>query len=103
MRCSSLDDVVSVLNQLKIEFPHPTTISFLQSNKQLIDDCFNGNTVEEIFSKLRNNNSSWASDTLNTLSKKSPTSLKLELECIKRGSKLNIQQVRDMDYNVAMQ
>lgn len=59
--------------------------------------------MEEIVNNLSNENSAFAKQTLKTLASKSPTSLKLELECIKRGKSMNIQQVKEMDYNVAMQ
>merc|ERR1711879_538550 len=59
--------------------------------------------VWEIRSRLEKANSPWAKKTLQSLCSKCPTSLKLELECIRRGRNLTIREVMNMEICVAMQ
>ena len=51
-----------------------------------IDSCFSVNTVEEIISRLKKNKTEFSEETLKMLETKSPTSLKVTLEQIRRGA-----------------
>ena len=52
-----------------------------------INRCFSGETVEEIFNRLENEGSVWATDILEKLKKKSSMSLKLTLKLLREGLK----------------
>ena len=54
--------------------------------KSQIDSCFAENSVEDIISRLKDDKSEFGRETLKMLKTKSPTSLKVTLEQIRRGS-----------------
>lgn len=67
-----------------------------------INHCFAGDSVEEIMKRLKEDGSEWAEKTLKTLSKMSPTSLKVSLKQIELGSKLSLQECLQMEYRIAV-
>jgi len=81
--------------------------SFLAKNRAEIDEAFDGkeNKVEDILSSLQSmadSGSMFATETLEALSKMSPTSLKVTQEGIRRGSKLSsIGEVLKMEYRMS--
>ncbi|PVU96808.1 hypothetical protein BB561_000908 [Smittium simulii] len=70
---------------------------------QSIERCFKYNTVESIFAALSNetDQKAWAEQTLVTLKKMSPSSLKISLEAFRRGKDLTIKQCLDMEAQIA--
>jgi 3-hydroxyisobutyryl-CoA hydrolase len=72
-----------------------------------LDESFRLNTVEGILGKLENLESrqdpvgEWARSTLKALSERSPTSLKVTLELIRRGKNMSLAQALQMEYNMA--
>lgn len=66
-----------------------------------INRLFGGATVEEIFENLKQDNSNWAKEQLETLKKMSPTSMKVTLRQLQEGAKLNLQQVLQMEYRLS--
>lgn len=68
-----------------------------------IKQCFNANNIQQVFKNLNNHQqeSEWAQKTLNLLESKSPTSLLVILELLKRGSELDFNQCMQMEYAVA--
>ena len=54
--------------------------------KTKIDSCFDANSVEEIISRLRRDKTKFSEETLEMLETKSPTSLKVTLEQLRRGA-----------------
>jgi len=79
--------------------------SFLSQNRQEIDYAFDGkDSVEEIYTSLESmgSDSQFGQSTLETLSQMSPTSLKVTLEGLKRGSKAqNIGEALQMEYRMS--
>ncbi|KAF2894169.1 hypothetical protein ILUMI_12002 [Ignelater luminosus] len=67
-----------------------------------INKCFSATTIEGIFEALQKDGSEWAQKTLKTLSKMSPTSLKVTLKELNLGSKLNLQECLQMEYRLAV-
>jgi enoyl-CoA hydratase len=57
----------------------------LAPHRETIDRCFQGRTVEQIFDALGDDGSDFARTTRDELAKKSPTSLKITLELLRRG------------------
>ncbi len=101
----TVDDVSNLVKDLsdityssdKFEFP----------NSNLIEKVFDGNTLEEIYSKLQNmaiygdeNEKVWSKKILDTLNKMSPISLAVTLEQIKRG--LDIKSIEEA-FNIEAQ
>ena len=65
-----------------------------------IDVVFRENSVEAIMDSLKLNGSNWALKTLETLSKKSPTSLKLTFQQMRRGAQSNFDECMRMEYRM---
>eukprot|EP01095_Lingulamoeba_sp_RSL-Kostka_P016337 TRINITY_DN795_c3_g1_i1.p1 TRINITY_DN795_c3_g1~~TRINITY_DN795_c3_g1_i1.p1 ORF type:complete len:397 (+),score=93.99 TRINITY_DN795_c3_g1_i1:162-1352(+) len=77
--------------------------SKLEEQKDWINDCFQGDTLEEIFDRLRGYKEiEWADNILKILKTKSPSSMKVTFECIRRGKSLSISEVLEMEFKVAM-
>lgn len=73
----------------------------LMQHKELIEECFSANTVEEIIRRLEANGSAFARETLAILAKKSPLSLKVTLEQLKRSASMNYDAINAMEYKMA--
>lgn len=80
--------------------------------RDALDDAFSQATVEEILAKLqryadgKSKNSSsdvvqWANDTIAMLEDRSPTSLKVALQAIRRAKKMDLQHALAMELNLA--
>ncbi|XP_073489300.1 3-hydroxyisobutyryl-CoA hydrolase, mitochondrial isoform X3 [Aquarana catesbeiana] len=66
-----------------------------------INSLFTANNVEEIIENLKKDGSSFAQQQLQTLSKMSPTSLKITFRQLKNGSSLTLQEVLTMEYRLS--
>jgi enoyl-CoA hydratase/carnithine racemase len=94
------DALASVL--MSFNEPIDTQSSFLAKSQTLIDQTFNEDTVEDIFSNLEKGDTDFCKDTLASLKKLSPTSLKVSLEGLRRGSELGtIGEDLQMEYRMA--
>ncbi|KAJ9266289.1 hypothetical protein DTO212C5_6376 [Paecilomyces variotii] len=73
--------------------------------RKAIDRCFKYNTVEEIFKALENEEEQkeWAQKTLETLSQRSPTSLKVTLRQLRLGRKWSIAETFQREHHIAAQ
>lgn len=67
-----------------------------------INKCFSAPTIEGICEALEKDGSEWAQKTLKTLSRMSPTSLKVTLKELNLGAKLNLQECLQMEYRLAV-
>ncbi|KAF4614630.1 hypothetical protein D9613_003181 [Agrocybe pediades] len=110
----------------ELEDPHPSLIDriiedlsserepseppapFTGAKRVALDHAFRHNTVEpiindlEIFAEHEDSSiSTWASETLKMLEMRSPTSLKVALEAIRRGKKLSLLQALEMELKIA--
>jgi enoyl-CoA hydratase len=67
-----------------------------------IDACFSNNTMEEIIKNLESQKTNFSQETLKMLKSKSPTSLKVTLEQIRRGAKAsNFGDTMTMEFRMA--
>jgi enoyl-CoA hydratase len=67
-----------------------------------IDHCFSADTVEEIIVRLKASGSDFATHAIETLGAKSPTSLKVTLEQIRRGGKATtFAETMTMEYRMS--
>ncbi|KAJ1845586.1 3-hydroxyisobutyryl-CoA hydrolase, partial [Coemansia sp. RSA 2703] len=71
--------------------------------RDAIDRCFRFNNMESIVEALKQETEQkeWAEKTLETLGKMSPSSLKLTLEQLRNGLRLNIQQALGLELRLA--
>lgn len=93
------DKISSILDQFCIEVSSARLIN----RQNQIEDCFSADSVEEIFLRLEENNTEWSLLTTKTLLSKSPTSLKVTFEQLKRGESLNFDDAMQMEFNIAHQ
>ena len=73
----------------------------LAQHVQDIDRLFSGSSVEEIVHNLKTDDSAFASKQTETLSKMSPTSLKLTFRQLQAGASLSLREVLQMEYRLA--
>jgi hypothetical protein len=103
-RLSEIDEpnhdlVHNTIEEFAVETGHTPQIYTLHGEDRLIvDKCFKYNTVEEIVKALKEDGSRFALDTVNTMLKRSPTSLKVTLEHLRKGSKLSIKDCLRMEH-----
>jgi len=69
----------------------------LADNKSRIDEIFSLPTLEEIYTALEKDGSEWATKTLATLRKMSPSSMKITMEQLHRGKSLNLSECLKME------
>ena len=72
----------------------------LASVRAEIERTFAGDSVEAILAALAAEDSDWARETLRILQAKSPTSLKVTFEQLRRGAGLAIEEVLVMEYRM---
>ncbi|PAV23801.1 3-hydroxyisobutyryl-coenzyme A hydrolase isoform 1 [Pyrrhoderma noxium] len=82
--------------------------TFVNELREAVDTAFGKDTVEDIISTLEELMQSkseivakWAESTLSSLNMRSPTSLKVALEAIRRGKKLTLSQALGMEMGIA--
>ncbi|KZV65416.1 3-hydroxyisobutyryl-coenzyme A hydrolase [Peniophora sp. CONT] len=103
---SAIDDLYTEREPSDPPFP------FAGGIRDALDDAFSQGTVEKILEKLRHyadgksKNSSaeivqWAKDTTTMLEDRSPTSLKVALQAIRRAKKMDLQHALAMELNIA--
>lgn len=75
--------------------------SNLAQHRQMITDVFSQPSVETICVALEQDPSPWAQQTLALLKSKSPTSLKVTLEQLKRSHGLSMRDTMQLEYRLA--
>ncbi|GAN09502.1 mitochondrial 3-hydroxyisobutyryl-CoA hydrolase [Mucor ambiguus] len=93
------DLVHTTIEEFAVERDHtPHTYTLHGEQRMIVDECFQYDTVEEIAKALKDNGSKFALDTLDTMMKRSPTSLKVTLEHLRKGSKLSVMDCLRMEH-----
>lgn len=67
----------------------------------LIDDCFSGSSVEDIVSRLEASSDPFARDTLTTIRKMSPLSLKITKRALDEGSEQTLAECLQMEFRLS--
>ncbi len=80
------------------EFAEQKVNPEFQEHEDLIEDCFNVNSIDEAIEKLGKNGSAFAKSTLEIFQKRSPMSLKVTWEHLKRCEKLSFDEIIQQDY-----
>lgn len=92
------DGVEAALDKYAVE-PPP---SELAAQRNWIDECFAGDTVEDIVASLREHNAGPADDAANLIATRSPIALSVTLEAVRRAAKLDtLKDVLVQDYRVS--
>ncbi len=95
-------DIESILDSFRSVLPYDSEIERLHQN---IDEHFSQASVEMVFESLENHGKSgdvWAENTLKSLKRKSPTSLKVTLEQLQRGQDKSMLECFKMELNMGM-
>jgi len=95
--CTTADAVASVVEGFAVHAGEPT----LAANRAVIDRCFSYDRLEEIFQALESDGSEFAIETLETLQKKSPLSMKVTLAQLRRGAGLPFDDCMTMEYRIS--
>jgi len=81
---------------------HPGEAGILPALRPAIDRCFAGKeSVEAVVAALEAEGSDWAKATLATLAKRSPTSMKVTFEQLRRGRVQSFDSSMAMEYRMA--
>ncbi|NWX48534.1 HIBCH protein, partial [Steatornis caripensis] len=73
----------------------------LDEHMEKINSLFSANSMEEIVKKLKQDGSPFAIKQLETISKMSPTSLKITLRQLREGASMSLQDVLMMEYRLS--
>lgn len=101
------DQALSAIYDILFELgpTEPITGGTIFPVAESIERCFAGKTsVESIISALqkeRGDGEEWAVNTLKTINRLSPSSLKLTLEQLRRGKSSNLRQCFEMEYRMS--
>ncbi|MCV6966795.1 3-hydroxyisobutyryl-CoA hydrolase [Mycobacterium intermedium] len=92
------DGVETALARHAIE-PPP---SELAAQREWIDECYSGDTVQDIITALKNHDAKAANDAADLISTRSPIALSVTLEAVRRAAKLEtLEDVLVQDYRVS--
>lgn len=73
----------------------------LAESMDRINQCFSGATVEEIFRNLENDGSAWAVNTMATMTKMSPLSMKITHKQLELGKNMTLRECLQMEFRMA--
>jgi enoyl-CoA hydratase len=92
------DGIESALAHHAVESP-PSTLA---AQRDWIDECFAGDTVEDIVAALRGHDAGPAQDAANLIASRSPIAVSVALQAVRRAAKLEtLEDVLTQDYRVS--
>jgi enoyl-CoA hydratase len=83
------------------DFSEEPGASALAAQRDAIDRCFAGETVEAVEAALAADGSDWANKTLETMAGRSPTSQKIALRQIALGGRLDFDDCMRLEYRLS--
>lgn len=81
----------------------PVSPTPLMDHQEDIDLCFSAETVEEILHELSQRNNHFCEEAVKMISKKSPTSLKVSLIAMQKGSNMGFDECMEMELSITSQ
>ncbi|KAI9792659.1 MAG: hypothetical protein M1835_007720 [Candelina submexicana] len=104
---ASLQQRYEIINHTIGEFftglPHDEPMQLAGETREAIDRCFKFDTIRQVLAALEQEKSEWASETLNTLQERSPTSLRVALHQMRVGRQWSIAEVFEREHAIASQ
>ncbi|KAI8995002.1 ClpP/crotonase-like domain-containing protein [Pilobolus umbonatus] len=76
----------------------PSVYTLCGEQRNTIDRCFKHETVEEVISSLKEDGSKFAMETVDTIMKRSPTSVKITFEHLIRGRNMTLMDCLRMEH-----
>ncbi|KAI8970052.1 ClpP/crotonase-like domain-containing protein [Mycotypha africana] len=99
LQSPQLDEIDELIGKYSVSKNHePTVYTLYGQNRVIIDKCFKYDTVEQIIDALNEDGSQFALQTVDTILKRSPTSLKVTLEHLRRGINLSLKNCLRMEH-----
>lgn len=100
IECKTNEDVDRILKKFSSD---PTSAATdLDHVLPKVEKCFGSETVEEIYESLQNDGSDWAQQTLKTLNRMSPISLKVCHRSLLIAKHLSLQDCLKMEFRLAV-
>lgn len=97
-------DLLAIKNPSQVLRPYekaPEGSKFsLEPHLNKIDSIFSAPTMEEIFQRLEKDGSDWSKETLTSLKKLCPLSMKITLKQLQLGANLSLQECLQMEYRL---
>lgn len=93
----SAAEALEIIENAKEALPE----SELAQHQALIDRCFAGKTIEEIIHNLESAGNMHASNWLRTLDKRSPTSLRVSLELLRRNRLKSLKECLTVEFRLS--
>ena len=94
------DDAENSVTKTINLFNTTTKPSELQQYQNEIDNCFSKETIEDILIGLQKTKNPWCEEVVATLQTRSPTSLKVTLAALQRGSNMEFDDCMRMEYRM---
>jgi enoyl-CoA hydratase len=82
-------------------FAEPAGHGPLAARRAEIDRCFSADSLDGVFANLEVEGTDWTAVTLRTLSDKSPTSLAVTFEALRRGAEMTLEEALTMEYRLS--
>jgi enoyl-CoA hydratase/carnithine racemase len=98
---SSLDNGKQSVSDILSSYAEPQKPISLTEHESYIEQIFSKLTMEEIMSRLEKIATPFCLETLSNLKTKSPTSLKVTLSALQKGSKLDFDQCMQQEFRLA--
>jgi len=94
-------DAHAAIDRVLEDFAQDPGTAPLQDVRPAIDRCFGQPSLESLLRALRAEGTAWAEQVLQTLSRRSPTSMKLAFAAIQRGRHLDFDSCITMEYRLS--
>ncbi|XP_068263444.1 3-hydroxyisobutyryl-CoA hydrolase, mitochondrial isoform X1 [Nyctibius grandis] len=102
LKSPSTENIADLLNSYHVKSKVDQEKEFvLDEHMEKINSLFSANSMEEIVKKLKQDGSPFAIKQLETISKMSPTSLKMTLRQLREGASMSLQDVFTMEYRLS--
>ncbi|RIB09845.1 3-hydroxyisobutyryl-coenzyme A hydrolase [Gigaspora rosea] len=101
IECDDHEVINAVIEEFVAECNRDHSYALGGNVRKSIDRCFKGDSVEDILKALEQENSAWSRETINTLLRMSPTSLKVALKQLRKGKNMVITDCFKMEYRLA--
>lgn len=110
--CSLADPSPEAINRTIEEhsaeiLPADPPAAFVGERRQAVDKCFSRPSVEGIIQDLKDyisaggSQAQWAQETLDAMLARSPTSLRVALQAVRRGKQLDLAEALQMEMGIA--
>ncbi|KAG1461057.1 hypothetical protein G6F46_005755 [Rhizopus delemar] len=97
----SHDKVHEIIEEFAVKKDHkPSVYTLYGDTLKTINNCFKYEHAEKIIEALEKDGSHFAKETVETILKRSPTSVKITLEHIRQGSKLSLKECLKMEHRL---